>query len=79
VYFCVLYVDQLKSGIIAGVSGILKKLFETMYNENVISEVAFANWDRDTRIVFPPAEHEMSRQSVVPFFTWLREADDDVD
>lgn len=59
-------------------TGVLRTLFDTLYDEDIISEDAFNQWEtsKDT------AEQEgkgVAMKQVVQFFTWLREADDDVD
>ena len=58
--------------------GVLRTLFDTLYDEDIISEDAFNQWETSK----DPAEQEgkgVAMKQVVQFFTWLREADDEVD
>ncbi|XP_052081892.1 eukaryotic translation initiation factor 4 gamma 1-like isoform X1 [Mytilus californianus] len=58
--------------------GVLRTLFDTLYDEDIISEDAFNQWEASK----DPAEQEgkgVAMKQVVQFFTWLREADDEVD
>lgn len=55
--------------------GVLRTLFDTLYDEDIISEDAFNHWEKNT----DPAEQEgkgVAMKQVVQFFTWLREAED---
>ncbi|KAK3105045.1 hypothetical protein FSP39_015996 [Pinctada imbricata] len=55
--------------------GVLRTLFDTLYDEDIISEDAFNQWEKST----DPAEQEgkgVAMKQVVQFFTWLREAED---
>jgi translation initiation factor 4G len=59
-------------------SGVLQTLFDTLYDEDIISEDAFNQWETSK----DPAEQEgkdLAMKQVVQFFTWLWEADDEVD
>ena len=59
-------------------SGVLRTLFDTLYDEDIISEDAFNQWETSK----DPAEQEgkgVAMKQVVQFFMWLREADDEVD
>lgn len=56
-------------------SGVLRTLFDTLYDEDIISEDAFNHWEKNT----DPAEQEgkgVAMKQVVQFFTWLREAEE---
>jgi translation initiation factor 4G len=55
--------------------GVLRTFFDTFYDEDVVSEDAFNEWDEST----DPAEMTgkgVARHSVAQFYTWLREAED---
>nr|CAB3241855.1 eukaryotic translation initiation factor 4 gamma 3 [Phallusia mammillata] len=57
---------------------ILKLLFDSLYDEEIISEQTFFKWEGDDN----PAESEgkgVALLSVNPFFTWLRNADPESD
>ncbi|XP_013390980.1 eukaryotic translation initiation factor 4 gamma 1 isoform X3 [Lingula anatina] len=54
----------------------LQRFFDKLYDEDVISEDAFNQWDSST----DPGEQEgkgVAQKSVVQFFTWLRNTDAD--
>ncbi len=56
-------------------SGVLRTFFDLLYDEDIISEDAFNQWDTSQ----DPSEQEgkgVARHSVVQFFRWLREAED---
>ncbi|CAH1774611.1 unnamed protein product [Owenia fusiformis] len=58
--------------------GLLRNIFDTLYDEDIISEDAFNQWEASE----DPAEQEgkgVARKSVVQFFTWLREADEEAE
>lgn len=50
--------------------GILQQFFDTLYDEDVISEAAFRAWNEAT-------DGGVAKLSVVNFFKWLDEADDE--
>ncbi|XP_078696975.1 eukaryotic translation initiation factor 4 gamma 1-like isoform X4 [Branchiostoma floridae x Branchiostoma belcheri] len=55
---------------------LLRMFFDTLYDEDVISEDAFYAWESNT----DPAEQEgkgVALKSVTAFFTWLREAEEE--
>ena len=54
---------------------VLRTFFDTLYDEDIISEDAFNQWDQDEE----PAEagKGVARSSVVQFFNWLREAEEE--
>ena len=57
-------------------AGVLRTLFDTLYDEDIISEDAFVQWDASK----DPAEMAgkgVARASVQQFFTWLQNADDE--
>ena len=57
-------------------AGLLRSFFDTLYDEDVISEDAFNQWETST----DPAEQlgkGVAKNSVVQFFTWLREAEEE--
>ena len=59
-------------------AGILRTLFDTLYDEDIISEDAFNQWEASK----DPAEQEgkgVAMKHVVQFFKWLKEADDEPD
>jgi translation initiation factor 4G len=58
------------------ISEVLRVFFDTLYDEDIISEDAFYQWEgyKD------PAEQAgkgVAVTSVVQFFTWLREAEEE--
>ncbi|XP_078338114.1 eukaryotic translation initiation factor 4 gamma 1-like isoform X6 [Crassostrea virginica] len=56
--------------------GVLRTLFDTLYDEDIISEDGFNNWEKSK----DPNEQEgkgVAMKQVVQFFTWLREADEE--
>ncbi|XP_060075672.1 eukaryotic translation initiation factor 4 gamma 3-like isoform X2 [Ylistrum balloti] len=58
--------------------GVLRTLFDTLYDEDIISEDAFNQWEKSE----DPAEQEgkgVAMRQVVQFFTWLREAEETSD
>ncbi|VDI79057.1 translation initiation factor 4G [Mytilus galloprovincialis] len=58
--------------------GVLRTIFDTLYDEDIISEDAFNQWEASK----DPVEQEgkgVAMKQVFQFFTWLREADDEVD
>ena len=57
------------------VSGVLRQMFDTLYDEDIISEDAFLQWEKSDE---EPGKGVAMKQ-VVQFFTWLREAEDDND
>ncbi|XP_062567019.1 eukaryotic translation initiation factor 4 gamma 1-like isoform X2 [Saccostrea cucullata] len=55
--------------------GVLRTLFDTLYDEDIISEDGFNQWEKSK----DPNEQEgkgVAMKQVVQFFTWLREAED---
>ncbi|XP_064642911.1 eukaryotic translation initiation factor 4 gamma 1-like isoform X3 [Lineus longissimus] len=55
--------------------GLMQMFFDTLYDEDIISEDAFYTWETST----DPAEQEgkgVAKKSVVQFFTWLKEAEE---
>ncbi|XP_061689117.1 eukaryotic translation initiation factor 4 gamma 3 isoform X4 [Syngnathoides biaculeatus] len=55
---------------------LLRMFFDCLYDEDVISEEAFNKWETSK----DPAEQEgkdVALESVTPFFTWLREAEEE--
>lgn len=57
-------------------AGLLRSFFDTLYDEDIISEDAFNQWDASS----DPAEQAgkgVAKQSVLQFFIWLREAEDE--
>ena len=57
-------------------AGVLKMFFDTFYDEDIISEDAFNQWEEST----DPAEQagkRVAKTSVIQFFTWLHEAEED--
>nr|XP_034299262.1 eukaryotic translation initiation factor 4 gamma 3 isoform X2 [Crassostrea gigas] len=57
--------------------GVLRTLFDTLYDEDIISEDGFNQWEKSK----DPNEQEgkgVAMKQVVQFFTWLREAEDDI-
>lgn len=55
-------------------SGVLRTLFEILYDEDIISEDGFNQWEKSK----DPNEQEgkgVAMKQVVQFFTWLREVD----
>ncbi len=57
------------------VSGVLRTFFDVLYDEDIIGEAAFNQWDSSV----DPSEQEgkgVARQSTVQFFRWIREAAD---
>lgn len=55
--------------------GVLRQMFDTLYDEDIISEDAFLQWEKSDE---EPGKGVAMKQ-VVQFFTWLREAEDDND
>jgi len=56
--------------------GLLSKIFDTLYDEDIISEEAFNTWHNSE----DPKESEgkgVALKSVVQFFIWLKEAEED--
>jgi len=56
--------------------GLLQHIFDTLYDEDIISEEAFNTWHNSE----DPKENEgkgVALKSVVQFFVWLREAEED--
>lgn len=59
------------------ISGVLRIIFDLLYDEDIISEDAFNHWEKST----DPNEQEgkgVAMRQVVQFFTWLREAEDEL-
>ena len=57
------------------ISGVLRSFFDTLYDEDIISEEAFYAWDKST----DPAEiagKGVATNSVKQFFTWLQNAEE---
>ena len=57
-------------------TGVLRTLFDTLYNEDIISEEGFNKWEKSK----DPNEQEgkgAAMKEVAQFFTWLREADEE--
>lgn len=51
-------------------------MFDTLYDEDIISEDAFNQWEKSN----DPGEQEgkgVAMKQVVSFFTWLREAEEE--
>ena len=58
------------------VAGVLRTFFDTFYDEDIISEDAFNQWEDSS----DPAEQAgkgVAKTSVVQFFTWLHEAEEE--
>ncbi|KAK3602167.1 hypothetical protein CHS0354_013234 [Potamilus streckersoni] len=58
--------------------GVLRELFDILYDEDIISDDAFIQWEKSE----DPQEQEgkgMAMKQVVEFFTWLKEAEDDTE
>ncbi|KAL3861762.1 hypothetical protein ACJMK2_007784 [Sinanodonta woodiana] len=58
--------------------GVLRELFDILYDEDIISEDAFIQWEKSE----DPQEQEgkgVAMKQVVQFFTWLKEAEDDAE
>lgn len=51
-------------------------MFDTLYDEDIISENAFIRWEKSDE---EPDGKNVAMKQVVQFFTWLREAEDDND
>lgn len=54
----------------------MRILFDTLYDEDIISEDAFNQWE----VSDDPAEQAgkgVARSSVVQFYRWLREAEEE--
>lgn len=63
--------------VVLSFAGVLRTLFDTLYDEDIISEDGFNQWEKSK----DPNEQEgkgVAMKQVVQFFTWLREAEDDV-
>uniref|UniRef100_A0A8C6M1P0 Eukaryotic translation initiation factor 4 gamma 1 n=1 Tax=Nothobranchius furzeri TaxID=105023 RepID=A0A8C6M1P0_NOTFU len=59
-------------------ANLLRMFFDTLYDEDVIKEEAFYEWESSK----DPAEQQgkgVALKSVTAFFTWLREAEDESD
>lgn len=57
---------------------LLRMFFDALYDEDVIKEEAFYNWESSK----DPAEQTgkgVALKSVTAFFTWLREAEEESD
>ncbi|KAL3861768.1 hypothetical protein ACJMK2_007789 [Sinanodonta woodiana] len=55
--------------------GVLRELFDILYDEDIISEDVFIQWEKSE----DPQEQEgkgVAMKQVVQFFTWLKEAED---
>ena len=57
-------------------SGVLRLMFDTLYDEDIISEDAFIQWETSDE---ERKGKGVAMKQVVQFFTWLREAEDDND
>ena len=57
-------------------TGLLRSFFDTLYDEDIISEDAFNQWDNSNDAA-EQAGKGVAKSSVVQFFTWLREADEE--
>ena len=57
-------------------SDVLRIFFDTLYDEDIISEDAFNAWDNSTDQA-EQAGRGVARKSVVQFFRWLREAEEE--
>ncbi|KAL3861763.1 hypothetical protein ACJMK2_007785 [Sinanodonta woodiana] len=58
--------------------GVLRELFDILYDEDIISEDVFIQWEKSE----DPQEQEgkgVAMKQVVQFFTWLKEAEDDAE
>ena len=51
-------------------------MFDTSYDEDIISEDAFIQWEKSEE---EPEGKGATLKQVVPFFTWLKEAEDEND
>jgi translation initiation factor 4G len=56
--------------------GLLRSFFDILYDEDIISEDAFYQWDGSDDSA-ESAGKGVAKQSVLQFFIWLREADDE--
>ena len=57
-------------------TGVLRTIFDTLYDEDIIFEEGFNNWEKSK----DPNEQEgkeVAMKQVVQFFTWLRETDEE--
>ena len=57
-------------------TGVLRTLVDTLYDEDIISEESFKNWEKSK----DPSEQEgkeVAMKQVAQFFTWIREADEE--
>ncbi|XP_053379565.1 eukaryotic translation initiation factor 4 gamma 1-like isoform X2 [Mercenaria mercenaria] len=54
--------------------GVLRGMFDTLYDEDIISEDAFFQWEKSEKE--PEGKRVCLKQSI-QFFTWLREAEED--
>ena len=57
-------------------SGVLRQMFDTLYDEDIISEDAFIQWEKSDE---EPEGKGVAMKNVVQFFTWLRETEEDND
>lgn len=60
----------------ASLAGVLRTFFDTLYDEDIISEDAFNQWDSSSD-QGEMAGKGVARSSVEQFFTWLREAEEE--
>ena len=57
-------------------TGVLRTIFDTLYDEDIISEEGLNNWEKSK----DPNEQEgkgVAMKQVVQFFTWLRQDDEE--
>lgn len=57
-------------------AGLLRSFFDILYDEDIISEDAFNQWDSSNDQA-ESAGKGVAKQSVLQFFIWLREAEDE--
>ena len=57
-------------------TGILRTIFDTLYDEDIISEDGFKNWEESK----DPNEQEgkgVAMKQVIQFFKWIHEPDEE--
>ncbi|XP_053379539.1 eukaryotic translation initiation factor 4 gamma 1-like [Mercenaria mercenaria] len=54
--------------------GVLRGMFDTLYDEDIISEDAFFQWEKSEE---EPEGKGVCLKQAIQFFTWLREAEED--
>ena len=58
--------------------GVLRKLFDTLYDDDVVSEDAFYQWEKSKDTAESNGKG-VALSSVNQFFLWLREAEEEED